>query len=198
MRGHTGRCGFHRRTSFTTRLCNRTKGMGFPRKITTAMLFALACVCLAVLGCLSEILIAAAPADLAIHDTYFIVARLHYVLYTSGLMGFFAATYYLFPKGFGRSLNELLGKIHFAVTFVASNWTFFPIFIFNTVLQPRRYAYPTDYGWLSWFQGTQRVGPLRGPNEFRTIGAFVLAAVQLMFLANCFYSLFWGRRPDPH
>src|SRR5215831_16667614 len=89
------------------------------RKISTATQFAVGCVCMSLLACASEILRRISPADLAIHDTYFLVAGMHYVIYTSGLMAFFATIYYLFPKVFGRSLNETLGKIHFVLTFIA-------------------------------------------------------------------------------
>jgi cytochrome c oxidase subunit 1 len=155
------------------------------RKIATAMLFTLGCLGLSLLGSLAEILLLVFPADLAIHDSYFLVARMPYVLYTSGLMAVFAAIYYLFPKVFGRSMNETLGKIHFAPTFVAANCTFFLAVMIKAALQPRRCAYATDSGfeWLT---------PLHGLYQFLSISALALAAVQLIFLANCCYSLFWG------
>src|SRR5947209_979074 len=80
---------------------------------TSSMLFALAFVSLFIIGGLSGIFMAATPVDIYIHDTYFIVARIHYVLFTSSLMGIFAAIYFWFPKMLGRMMNEPLGKIHF-------------------------------------------------------------------------------------
>ncbi len=154
---------------------------------TTPMLFALSFVALFVIGGLSGIFMAATPVDIAIHDTYFIVAHLHYVLFASSLMGLFAAIYYWFPKMFGRMMNETWGKVHFAFTFIAGNCTFFPMHIIGAALQPRRYAYPTEFEWLR---------PLQGLNQFISISAFVLGTVQIIFLVNFFYSLFWGKRVD--
>jgi cytochrome c oxidase subunit 1 len=153
---------------------------------TTSMLFALAFVSLFVIGGLSGIFMAATPVDIAIHDTYFIVAHLHYVLFASSLMGLFAAIYYWYPKMFGRMMNEPLGKVHFVLTFIAGNCTFFPMHIIGAALQPRRYAYGA--------QGFEWLHPLQGLNTFMSISAFVLGASQLFFLANFFYSLFWGKK----
>src|SRR5438270_12942250 len=91
------------------------------------MLFALAFVSLFIIGGLSGIFMAATPVDIFIHDTYFIVAHLHYVLFASSLMGIFGAIYYWFPKMFGRMMNEPLGKAHFLLTFVLLTCTFFPM-----------------------------------------------------------------------
>jgi cytochrome c oxidase subunit I len=131
---------------------------------------------------------AATPGDLPIHDPYFIIAYQQYVLFASGVMGFFAAIYYLFPKVFGRSMNEFLGKIHFALTFVAGNWTLFLMDIFRSpsALQPARYEYPTGLGWLGWSE------PLYGRHQFVSMSFLLLAAAQIMFLVNCFYSVFRG------
>src|SRR5215470_4221881 len=87
-------------------------------RYTTPMLFALGFVSLFIIGGLSGLFMAATPVDIAIHDTYFIVAHLHYVLFASSLFGIFAGIYYWFPKMFGRMMNEPLGKIHFIGTFV--------------------------------------------------------------------------------
>ena len=82
-------------------------------RYTTANLFALAFVSLFIIGGLSGIFMAATPVDIFIHDTYFIVAHLHYVLFASSLFGIFAGVYFWFPKMFGRLMNEPLGKLHF-------------------------------------------------------------------------------------
>src|SRR5438132_8559867 len=107
---------------------------------TTAMLNALAFVSMFVIGGLSGIFMAATPVDIFIHDTMFIVAHLHYVLFASSPFGIFAAIYYWYPKMFGRFMNETLGKAHFIFTFVAGNCTFFPMHIPGTAGQPRRYS----------------------------------------------------------
>src|SRR5207245_1733511 len=107
-------------------------------QFTSAMLFALAFVSLFIIGGLSGIFMAATPVDIFIHDTYFIVAHLHYVLFTSSLFGIFAAIYFWYPKMFGRMMNETWGKIHFALTFVAGNCVFFPMHILGIAGLRRR------------------------------------------------------------
>ena len=112
-------------------------------QFTTPMLNALAFLSMFVIGGLSGIFMAATPFDVFIHDTYFIVAHIHYVLFMSSVFGIFAAIYYWFPKMFGRLMNERWGKIHFALTFVASNCTFYPMHILGMGGVPRRYFEPT-------------------------------------------------------
>src|SRR5262249_21681656 len=131
-------------------------------QFTAAMLNALAFVSLFVIGGLSGIFMAATPVGIYIHDTYFLVAHIHYLLFTSSLFGIFAGIYFWFPKMFGRMMNEKLGKIHFAITFVAANCTFFPMHIIGVAGQPRRYADPLNYEWLR---------PLASLNQFITISA---------------------------
>jgi cytochrome c oxidase subunit 1 len=154
---------------------------------TTAMLNALAFVSLFIIGGLSGIFMAATPVDIYIHDTYFIVAHIHYVLFTSSLFGIFGGIYYWFPKMFGRAMNETWGKVHFALTFIFANCTFFPMHIIGAAGHPRRYSDPLQYDWLHGLQGL---------NQFISVSAFLLGASQLIFLVNFFYSLFWGRKVD--
>src|SRR5436309_12375029 len=106
---------------------------------TAAMLNALAFVGMFVIGGLSGILMAATPVDVAIHDTYFIVGHIHYVLFMSSIFGIFGAIYMWFPKMFGRMLNEPMGKVHFFLTFLFSNCTFYPMHIIGVGGHPRRY-----------------------------------------------------------
>src|SRR5581483_113637 len=141
---------------------------------TTAMLNALAFVSLFVIGGLSGIFMAATPVDIYIHDTMFIVAHLHYVLFASSLFGIFAAIYYWYPKMFGRYMNETWGKVHFVLSFVFGNFVFFPMHILGTAGQPRRYSDPLQYAWLH---------PLQSLNQFISISAFILGAAQIIFLA---------------
>lgn len=154
---------------------------------TSAMLFALAFVSLFVIGGLSGIFMAATPVDIYIHDTMFIVAHIHYVLFTSSLFGIFGGIYYWFPKMFGRLMNETLGKIHFFLTFVFANLTFYPMHILGQAGQPRRYSDPTQFRFLD---------DLQGLNQFVSLSAFVMGASQIFFLVNFFYSLFWGPKAD--
>ena len=82
-------------------------------QFTTPMLFAISFVSMFIIGGLSGIFMAATPVDIFIHDTYFIVAHFHYVLFAGTAMAVFGAIYYWFPKMFGRMMNESLGKLHF-------------------------------------------------------------------------------------
>ena len=153
-------------------------------QFNTPMLNALAFVAMFIIGGLSGIFMAATPVDISIHDTYFIVGHIHYVLFMSSLFGIFGAIYFWYPKMFGRMMNETWGKIHFAITFIASNCTFFPMHIVGIGLQPRRYYEP-----IGSFEFTR---DLQGLNTFMTISALILGFAQLIFLANFAYSLVAG------
>jgi cytochrome c oxidase subunit 1 len=150
---------------------------------TTAMLNALAFVSMFVIGGLSGIFMAATPVDVFIHDTYFIVAHLHYVLFMSSIFGIFAGIYFWFPKMFGRMMNEPWGKVHFVLTFIFSNATFYPMHIIGVGGHPRRYYDSTVYE--TWIH-------LQPLNQFMTISAVCLGFSQLIFVGNFFYSLFRG------
>ena len=144
-------------------------------RITTPMLFALAFVSMFVIGGLSGIFMAATFVDIYIHDTYYIVAHIHYVLFASSLMGIFGAIYFWFPKLFGKMLNESWGKLHFLLTFTFLNCTFYPMHIVGVAGLPRRYA---DYSDIPQY------AELAGLNQFMTISAFCLGATQLIFMFN--------------
>jgi cytochrome c oxidase subunit 1 len=153
-------------------------------RFTTPMLFAIGFVSMFVIGGLSGIFMASTPVDIYIHDTYYIVAHIHYVVFGGSIFGAFAAIYYWYPKMFGRLMNETLGKIHFAGTLLFFNWTFFPMHILGVGGHMRRIYNPTQYDFLK---------PLQPMNEFITIGALLLGASQLLFIINFFWSMFAGR-----
>ncbi|MBY0232085.1 MAG: cbb3-type cytochrome c oxidase subunit I, partial [Gemmataceae bacterium] len=152
-------------------------------KYTTAMLNALAFVAMFVIGGLSGIFMAATPVDVYIHDTYFIVAHIHYVLFMSSIFGIFAGIYFWFPKMFGRMMDEGWGKVHFFLTFVLSNCTFYPMHIIGVGGHPRRYFDATIYDTF------QHLQPL---NVFMSVSAVLLGLAQFIFVANFFWSLFKG------
>jgi cytochrome c oxidase subunit 1 len=151
------------------------------------MLNAVAFVSMFTIGGLSGIFMAATPVDIPIHDTYFIVAHLHYVLFGGSLFALFAAITFWYPKMFGRMMSEPLGKVHFWLTFVAYNLVFFPMHIIGMGGQMRRLYDPTIYEFLR---------PQQPLNVFITVSAFALFAVQLLFAFNFLWSLKKGRKAD--
>jgi cytochrome c oxidase subunit 1 len=153
-------------------------------RFTVPMLNALAFVSMFVIGGLSGIYMASTPVDIFIHDTYYIVAHIHYVVFGGSIFGAFAAIYFWFPKMFGRMMNSTLGYIHFAFTFVGFNWTFFPMHIIGIGGHMRRIYNPTQYEFLQ---------PLQHWNVLITIGALILGAGQLFFMVNFFWSMFAGK-----
>ncbi|HZP40165.1 MAG TPA: cbb3-type cytochrome c oxidase subunit I [Candidatus Binatia bacterium] len=156
-------------------------------RFTTPMLFALSFVSMFVIGGLSGIFMASTPVDVFIHDTYFIVAHIHYVVFGGSVMSIFAGIYYWFPKMFGKMMNETLGKIHWLLTLVFFNGTFFPMHIVGVGGHMRRIYDPTQYDFLA---------PVQHWNVFMTESALLLGAAQLIFVVNFFWSLAAGRRAE--
>jgi cytochrome c oxidase subunit 1 len=152
-------------------------------QFTTPMLFALSFVSMFIIGGLSGIFMAATPIDIFIHDTYFIVAHFHYVLFAGTAMGVFGAIYFWFPKMFGRMMNDNWGKVHFLLTFIFLNCVFYPMHILGMVGFPRRLADPYHYGTFAH---------LRPLNQFMTICAILMVATQIIFVINFLYSIFFG------
>ena len=156
-------------------------------RFTVPMLNALAFVAMFVIGGLSGIFMASTPVDIFIHDTYYIVAHIHYVVFGGSVFGIFAAIYYWFPKMFGRMMNDTLGKIHFWGTFIFFNCTFFPMHILGVGGHMRRIYNPLQYEFLQ---------PLQPINVFITVSAILLGLSQIPFIINFFWSLFGGRRAE--
>ncbi len=153
----------------------------------TPMLFAIGFVSMFVIGGLSGIYMASTPVDIYIHDTYYIVAHIHYVVFGGSMFGIFAGIYYWYPKMYGRMLNETLGKIHFWGTLIFFNLTFFPMHILGVAGHMRRIYNPTQYEFLK---------PIQHINVLITVGALCLGAAQLVFVVNFFWSLVAGKRAD--
>jgi cytochrome c oxidase subunit 1 len=107
---------------------------------STAMHYAVGFLVTFTFGGITGIFLAAVPADLHEHGTYFVVAHFHYVVGGGAVMGFLAAVYYWFPKATGRMLDERLGKIGFWLFFIGLNGTFFPMHWLGLFGMPRRYA----------------------------------------------------------
>ena len=133
-----------------------------------------------VLGGLTGVMLASVPLDLQLHDTFFVVAHLHYVLIGGAVFPLFGAVYYWFPKWTGRMLGEGAGLVNFLLLFVGFNMVFFPMHILGLNGMPRRvYTYVAETGW----------GDL---NMLATIGAFVMGLGVLTFIGNVAYSIKFG------
>ena len=153
-------------------------------QFTTPMLFALSFVSMFIIGGLSGIFMAATPVDIFIHDTYFIVAHFHYVLFAGTAMAVFGSIYFWYPKMFGRMMDENLGKVHFFLTFLFLNGTFFTMHILGAVGFPRRLADPYDYDTF------RHLLPM---NQFMTWCAIGMVATQVIFAFNFIRSMFFGQ-----
>jgi cytochrome c oxidase subunit 1 len=138
-----------------------------------------------IVGGLSGIFMAAVPVDVYFHDTYFIVAHFHYVLFGATLFGVFGGIHYWFPKMFGRMMNDTAGKIHFVLTFIGFNCTFFPMHLLGIAGLPRRYADPYIHPYLEH---------LLNMNRFMTVSAIVMGLAQFILLGNFLYSMFFGKK----
>jgi len=149
------------------------------------MLNAIGFVSMFTIGGLSGIFMAATPVDIPLHDTQFIVAHLHYVLFGGSLFALFAAIPYWYPKMFGRMMSERIGKLHFFLTFIFYNMTFFPMHIIGMGGQMRRIYDPTIYDFLK---------PQQPLNVFISYSAFALFAVQFLFAFNFLWSLKFGKK----
>jgi cytochrome c oxidase subunit 1 len=147
----------------------------------TPLLFALGFLALFLIGGLDGAYQGAVPVDLQLHDTYWIVSHLHYVLFGGSVFGLFAGLYFWIPKLTGRMLDERLGQAHFWLMFIGMNLTFFPMHILGLLGMPRRiYDYAPDRGWNSW-------------NLIITIGAYMIAFSVLVFIINYVLAVTLGR-----
>jgi cytochrome c oxidase subunit I len=135
-----------------------------------------------VIGGISGVMLAVFPVDWQLHDTYFIVAHIHYVLFGGSVFGIFAGLYYWFPKMSGRMLSEFLGKLSFWLMFVGFNLTFLIQHSAGLSGMPRRiYVYPDVGDWEIF-------------NLLSTIGSFILGIGVLVTVINVIRSLKVGQR----
>ncbi len=147
---------------------------------STPLLFALGFLSMFLIGGINGAFSASVPVDYALHDTYWVVAHLHSVLFGGSAFGVFAGVYFWFPKMTGRMLDETLGKIQFVLMFIGFNLTFFPMHVLGLQGMPRRIAdYASAAGWNDL-------------NLAATIGGFLIAASMIPFLWNVLVSLRGG------
>ena len=115
----------------------------------TPFLFSVGFIILFTIGGLTGIVLSNATIDVSLHDTYYVIAHFHYVSSMGAVFGFFSAFYYWYWKITGLNYNEKLGKIHFWMTLIGVNLTFFPMHFLGLNCMPRRIPdYPDVY--LYW------------------------------------------------
>ena len=149
----------------------------------TPMLFAIAFVVLFTIGGFSGLMLSIVPADFQYHDTYFVVAHFHYVLVPGSIFSIMAAVYYWIPKWTGNMYDERMGRLHFWLSFVGVNVTFFPQHWIGLAGMPRRYP---DYAlqFADW-------------NMVSTAGAFLFGASQILFLFIVLKTVLGGKKATP-
>jgi cytochrome c oxidase subunit I len=152
-------------------------------RFQTPMLYAIGFVSLFVSGGLSGPFLAQPVLDIQLHDTYFVVGHFHLIMGVAAIFGMFAATYYWFPKMFGRMMNERWGKIHFFLTLAGTYAIFMPMHYLGLAGGTRRYSQYTEVAYL------QKLMPL---HQFMTYAAIITIAAQFIFVINLFWSMFKG------
>ncbi len=154
--------------------------------VKTAFLYCASFIVMFVIAGVSGVMTASVPADLQLHDTYFVLAHLHYTIVGINLFGVLAGLYFWFPKMTGRMMSERLGVIAFWFVFLGFNLTFLPMHWTGLMGMPRRiYTYPASVGW-DW------------TNMLTTIGSFVMAVGILLVLINVAQGRWLGKRAGPN
>jgi cytochrome c oxidase subunit 1 len=154
-------------------------------RFSSPMLFALGFVSLFVSGGISGPFLAQPTLDIYLHETYFVIGHFHLIMGVASIFGIFAATYYWFPKMFGRMMNEPLARWHFWFSLVGTYCIFMPMHYYGMAAGLRRYSQSTEVAYI------HNLLPLQ---KFITFAAFVTIAGQLIFLFNLFWSMKFGKK----
>ncbi len=153
-------------------------------RLATPMLWVLGFFAVFTLGGLTGVMLASVPLNTQVHDTFFVVAHLHYVLIGGAVFPLFGAFYYWFPKITGRMLSERLGAWVCGLFFVGFNLTFFPMHVLGLHGMPRRiYTYDPAMGWTTL-------------NVTASIGALIMACAVILFIVDVWRAL-WLRATEP-
>lgn len=154
-------------------------------RYTLPMHFALAFLPMFAIGGLTGLPLGLATSDIYLHDTYYVIGHFHYVVAPGTLFALFGGIYHWYPKVTGRMMNQVLGKLHFWISFLAINGIFMPMFIQGFAGVSRRLAIPNFYAHSEAIQGT---------NVFMSFSAWILGAAQILFIINFFLSLKTGKK----
>jgi cytochrome c oxidase subunit I len=153
-------------------------------RFTSAMLFSLGFLSMFVIGGISGVMLAAVPFDIHVHDTYFVVSHFHFVLFGGSVFAIYSALYHWYPKITGRLLDENMGRLHFALTYLGFLITFFPMHFVGMLGMPRRVAvYAPEF--QTW-------------NIIIGIAAAVLGFSTIILLVNMLVSARRGRVAGPN
>ncbi len=154
-------------------------------RFNSASLFAIGFVSLFISGGLTGIFLGNSTIDITMHDTYFVVAHFHIVMGVAAFFGMFAGIYNWFPKMYGRFMNETLGKLHFWGTLIGAYAIFWPMHYLGIAGVPRRYYRFDNFDAFSYFPEM---------NQFITVAAVIVFFLQLVFVVNFFYSIWYGEK----
>jgi cytochrome c oxidase subunit 1 len=143
------------------------------------MLFGLGFLSMFVIGGISGVMLGSVPFDIHVHDTYFVVSHLHFVLFGGSVFAIYGGIYHWFPKITGKLLNERLGIIHFWLTYIGFFFTFFPMHLLGMAGMPRRVAvYAPEF---------------QSMNVVVSLAAFLLGISTFVLVYNIFRALAVGR-----
>ncbi len=153
-------------------------------RFNSANLFAIGFVSMFISGGLTGIFLGNSAIDIQLHDTYFVVAHFHIVMGVAAFFGMYAGVYHWYPKMYGRFMNEFLGKVHFWGTLIGAYLIFWPMHYLGIAGVPRRYYSFDTFDSFAHFATM---------NQFITVAAVLVFIVQLIFVINFFYSIWYGR-----